>query len=190
MLLALTLCTWQELPAGNLRWLQVEQWLTAKAIALNTKRAYIRELKRFWGWNPKPWTQITTFDLIRYKHDLKTATVHNRKTGRVKPQFSANSIAMALRSLKSFFGWMQQAYYITENPTLAVSAPTESEPESKELTVRQVDMLYAALARRGNLQLRDTALVAVLSHGLRAEEASHLDIQDYDGQRLHIPSSP
>lgn len=32
----------------------------------------------------------------------------------------------------------------------------------------------------------DTALLAVLSHGLRAEEASQLDVQDYDGKRLHI----
>ena len=45
-----------------------------------------------------------------------------------------NSVALAIRSLKSFFRWMHQAHYISDNPTLAVNAPSEPEPESKELT--------------------------------------------------------
>jgi integrase/recombinase XerD len=81
---------------------------------------------------------------------------------------------------------MHQAHYITDNPTLAVSAPSEPEPESKELTDLQVKALYAALERRGHSRERDTALLACLSHGLRAEEASRLDIQDYDGSRVYI----
>jgi integrase/recombinase XerD len=81
---------------------------------------------------------------------------------------------------------MRQAHYVTENPTLAVSAPQEPEAESKELTDVQVRTLYSALEQRGDLRLRDTALLTVLSHGLRAEEASQLDAQEYDGKRLHI----
>lgn len=176
----------KEPPPGDLRWMRVEQWLAAKSLAANTKRSYIKELKRFWHWTEKPWNQITTWDVTRYKDHLQKATVHDPKTNTTKPQLSTNSVALALRSLKSFFSWMQQAYYITENPTLAVSAPSEPEPESKELTEAQVTMLYAALERRGHLRLRDTALLAVLSHGLRAEEASLLNIEDYDGNRLHI----
>ena len=166
--------------------MRVEQWLAAKSLAANTKRSYIKELKRFWHWTEKPWNQITTCDVTRYKDYLEKATAHDPKTNTTKPQLSTNSMALALRSLKSFFGWMQHAYYITENPTLAVSAPNEPEPESKELTDAQITMLYAALERRGHLKLRDTALLAVLSHGLRAEEASLLNIEDYDGNRLHI----
>lgn len=173
-------------PSGDLRWLRVEQWLTAKSLAANTERAYLKELKRFWHWTDKPWNQVTTWDITRYKDDLEKATIEDCSTGQPKPQFSPNSVALAVRSLKSFFGWMQQAHYITDNPTLAVSAPSEPEPESKELSDRQVQALYAALARRGQSRLRDTALLAVLSHGLRAEEASQLNIEDYDGQRLHI----
>jgi integrase/recombinase XerD len=176
----------KEPPLNDLRWLRVEQWLSAKALADNTKRAYSKELKRFWRWTEKPWNQITTWDVTRYKNDLEIATIQDPETAVPKRQFSLNSIALAVRSLKSFFGWMQRAYYITENPTLAVSAPSEPEPESKELTDSQVSMLYAALERRGHLRLRDTALLAVLSHGLRAEEASLLNIEDYDGNRLYI----
>ncbi|MBD1871285.1 tyrosine-type recombinase/integrase [Cyanobacteria bacterium FACHB-471] len=171
---------------NDLRWMRVEQWLSAKALSPNTRRSYRKELKRFWHWIEKPWNQVTTWDITRYKDYLETATIQNSETGIPKRQFSPNSVALAVRSLKSFFRWMQQAYYITENPTLAVSAPSEPEPESKELTEFQVQALYAALERRGQSRLRDTALLAVLSHGLRAEEASHLNVEDYDGKRLHI----
>jgi integrase/recombinase XerD len=175
-----------EPPPDDLRWMRVEQWLSAKALSPNTRRSYRKELKRFWHWTEKPWNQVTTWDITRYKNYLETATTQAPETGIPKRKFSLNSVALAVRSLKSFFRWMQQAYYITENPTLAVSAPSEPEPESKELTELQVQTLYAALERRGQSRLRDTALLRVLSHGLRAEESSHLNIEDYDGKRLHI----
>jgi integrase/recombinase XerD len=176
----------QEPPQDDLRWMRIEQWLSAKALSPNTRRSYRKELKRFWHWTEKPWNQVTTLDITRYKDYLETATIQDSETGMPKRQFSLNSVALAVRSLKSFLRWMQQAYYITENPTLAVSAPIEPEPESKELTQLQVQALYAALERRGHSRLRDTTLLAVLGHGLRAEEASHLNVEDYDGKRLHI----
>lgn len=176
----------EEPSSDDLRWMRVEQWLSAKALSANTRRSYRKELKRFWHWTGKPWSQVVTWDITRYKDYLETATIQDPKTGIPKRQFSPNSVALAVRSLKSFFRWMQQAYYITENPTLAVSVPAESEPESKELTIVQVRALYAALENRGHSRSRDTALLAVLSHGLRAEEASLLNVEDYDGYRLHI----
>lgn len=36
------------------------------------------------------------------------------------------------------------------------------------------------------MQLRDQAILAVLEHGLRAEEVSQLNISDYDGERVTI----
>jgi integrase/recombinase XerD len=160
--------------------------LTAKDLAENTDRAYTRELKRFWNWTDKPWSQIATWDVTRYKDHLETAVIQDPETDIPKRQLSSNSVALAIRSLKSFFRWMHQAHYISDNPTLAVSAPSEPEPESKELTDLQIQALYAALEQRGDTRLRDTALLAVLSHGLRAEEASQANIEDYDGSRLHI----
>jgi len=177
---------YKEPPTTDLRWMRVQQWLAAKALSTNTQRSYTKELKRFWHWSDKPWNQITTLDITCYKKYLETATIQDTETELPRRQFSPNSVALAVRSLKSFFRWLQQANYITENPTLAVSAPSEPEPESKELTDFQVQALYAALERRGASRLRDTALLAILSHGLRAEEAVRLNIEDYDGKRLHI----
>lgn len=176
----------KEPPPDDLRWMRVEQWLAAKSLAPNTKRSYGKELKRFWHWVDKPWNQITTWDITCYKNYLETATIQDPETGISKRQLSSNSVALAVRSLKSFFGWMQQTHYIAVNPTLTVSAPSEPEPASKELTDLQVKALYAALEQRGDSCCRDTALLAVLGHGLRAEEASHLNIEDYDGNRLYI----
>lgn len=178
--------TIEEPPPDDLRWMRVNEWLTAKSLSPNTKRAYIKELKRFWNWTHKSWSQVTNWDVTRYKNHLETAEIQDPETDTSRRQFSSNSVALAVRSLKSFFRWMQQAHYIIDNPTLAVSAPSEGEPESKELTDLQVRALYAALERRGYSRPRDTALLAVLSHGLRAEEASHLNAEDYDGSRLHI----
>lgn len=176
----------KEPPPGDLRWEYVKQWLTAKDLAENTDRAYTKELKRFWNWTDKPWNQVTTWDITRYKNHLEAAVIQDPETDIPKRQLSSNSVALAVRSLKSFFRWMHQAHYISDNPTLAVSAPSEPEPESKELTDLQIEALYAALEQRGDTRLRDTALLAVLSHGLRAEEASQANIGDYDGRRLHI----
>lgn len=143
----------KEPPSDDLRWLRVEQWLAAKSLTKNNKRSYVKELKRFWHWTDKPWNQITTWDITHYKNHLETATIQDPETDTAKRQFSPNSVALAVRSLKSFFRWMQQAHYITDNPTLAVSAPSEPEPESKELTDLQVQALYAALARQGHSRL-------------------------------------
>jgi len=98
--------------------MRVEQWLAAKSLAANTKRSYIKELKRFWHWTEKPWNQITTCDVTRYKDYLEKATAHDPKTNTTKPQLSTNSMALALRSLKSFFGWMHHAYYTTSQKIL------------------------------------------------------------------------
>ena len=42
------------------------------------------------------------------------------------------------------------------------------------------------LEHRGESQSRDTELLAVLSHGLRASEVLGLNVGDYDGVRLTI----
>lgn len=170
----------------DLRWMRVEEFLRLKALAPNSQRAYERDLKRFWQWTDKPWNEMTTRNVDRYKIHLEGLMIPDPQTGALKRQLSAESVAAAIRTLKSFFGWLKKADYITENPLLAVSIPKPKTPESKELTDFQVKALYGALSQRGKTQVRDTALLAVLSHGLRAEEASLLDIGDYDGIRVHI----
>jgi integrase/recombinase XerD len=73
-----------------------------------------------------------------------------------------------------------------ENPTTAVTIPPQKKPQPQHLSDSEVEALYEALEYRGEMQLRDRAILAVLEHGLRAEEVSQLNVSDYDGERVFI----
>ena len=59
-------------------------------------------------------------------------------------------------------------------------------PPARDLSAQEVAALHDALEYRGDFQMRDAALLAVLSHGLRASEVCGLNVGDYDGVRLTI----
>lgn len=103
-------------------------------------------------------------------------------------QLSPNSINRALTALMSFFDWFQAAYpeQIERDPTTAVEMEKVPLPPARDLSEIEVAALYLALEARGETQGRDSALLAVLSHGLRAEEVVNLNVGDYDGVRLTI----
>lgn len=166
---------------SDLRWLRVEEFFNAKTIAPNTKKAYERELGRFVDWTDKAWNNITGRDIANYKHYLEALQSDNGKR-----QLSAATVAVAMTALKSFFKWMVASYYINENPTAAVTIPPQKKPQPQHLEDSEVEALYEALLYRGEMQLRDRAILAVLEHGLRAEEVSQLNISDYDGERVTI----
>jgi integrase len=57
---------------------------------------------------------------------------------------------------------------------------------SQELEDEEVDRIYAAIAEVSRDPVRDRALFSVLLHGLRAEEAVNLNLEDYDGEQVFI----
>lgn len=165
----------QPLPSTNLRQVWVAEFLTTKAITDNTRKAYQRELKRFMEWTDLNWQQITPRLIAQYKVDLKASGL--------KP----SSVNRALAALKSFFKWLRQAERISINPTELIESEILQPSVAQDLYPEQMKALEAALMELPSARrVRDTALLAVLSHGLRASEVSALDISDYDGIRLHI----
>lgn len=167
-------------PPTDLRWLRVEEFFNAKTIAPNTKKAYSFELQRFAQWTDKAWNNINSRDIASYKHYLESLQSDNGR------QLSPATVAVAMTALKSFFKWMVTSYYIAQNPTAAVTIPPPKKPQPQHLEDGEVEALYEALQYRGEMQLRDRAILAVLEHGLRAEEVSQLNISDYDGERVII----
>ncbi len=167
--------------ATDFRWLRVEEFFQAKAIAPNTKKAYERELRRFIRWTDKAWYDINSRDIANYKRYLEEL-----KNDKGKPQLSPATVAAALTTLKSFFKWLVTSHYINANPTVAVSIPPQKKPQPQHLEDDEVEALYDALEYRGEMQLRDRAILAVLEHGLRADEVSQLNLGDYDGERVYI----
>jgi integrase/recombinase XerD len=82
-------------------------------------------------------------------------------------------------------GWMARSGYLDRDPTSEISLPKLVEPEANNLTDEQVQAILNA-AMESSLPERNMALLAVLRHGLRAQEVSNLNMADFDGQRLKI----
>jgi integrase/recombinase XerD len=160
----------------DLRWLRVEEYFQARSLAENTQKAYRRELKRFLAWTERAWSDLTPQQIAQFKAYLQGQ------------KLSKNSINRALTALMSFFDWFQAAYpeQIAHDPTTAVEMERVPLPPAKDLSEIEVTALYLALEERGKTEVRDRALFAILSHGLRAEEVVNLNVGDYDGVRLTI----
>uniref|UniRef100_UPI00260E81A8 tyrosine-type recombinase/integrase n=1 Tax=Acaryochloris sp. IP29b_bin.148 TaxID=2969218 RepID=UPI00260E81A8 len=160
---------------GNLRSQRIEQFLSLKNLAANTRRNYERHLRRFSLWVNKDWHQITMNDLKRYKTYLES--------GRKLKQ---GSVGAVLTALKSFFTWLEKAGYIEDNPGAAISIPVTLETEGKNLELFQVEALFEALEGR-KTERRDRAILCLMVYaGLRAEEISQLNAGDYNGVEITI----
>jgi integrase/recombinase XerD len=163
-------------PPTDLRQLRVNEFLQARSLSANSKRAYRRELERFLDWTDKSWTDITPRHITQYKTDL------------LGQGLKSTSVNRAIATLKSFFTWFHHTYpsSVHQKPTVGVAFEKVPLPEARDLSPEQVEALFAALDYRSNTQLRDTAILSVLAHGLRANEVCALNVGDYDGIRLHI----
>jgi integrase/recombinase XerD len=160
----------------DLRWLRVEEYFQARSLADNTQKAYRRELKRFLAWTDRAWSDLTPRQIAQFKAYLQGQNL------------SPNSINRALTALMSFFDWFRAAYpeQIAHDPTTAVEMERVPLPPARDLSEIEIAALYLALEKRGETEVRDRALLAVLGHGLRAEEVVNLNVEDYDGVRLMI----
>ncbi len=147
-----------------------------ESLSANSQRAYRRELARFLEWTDRSWADITPRQIAQFKFHL------------LEQGLSATSANRALAALKSFFSWLVKAYpeLRQHNPTAAVLLEKVPLPPARDLSPEEVAALIEALEYRGESQSRDTALLAVLSHGLRASEVLGLNVGDYGGMRLTI----
>lgn len=160
----------------DLRSLRVEEFLKARSLTANSQKAYRRELRRFLAWTERPISQITPRQIVQYKEHLEKS-------------LAESSVNRALSALKSFFGWVIEAYpdSLSTNPTKAVALFRLPSPPAFDLLESEVEALVAAVGQLPpERQYRETALVAVLLHGLRAGEVAALNLGDYDGIRLTI----
>lgn len=163
-------------PPTDLRSRFIIEFFQSQSLAPKTRLAYERELKRFLNWTDKSWSAIAPKHIAQYKAHL------------LELGLAPNSVNRALCAIKSFFAWLHKAYpdSIASNPTATVELEKLPLPDARDLSEAQINALWQAIEQLGATKLRDAALLAVLSHGLREEEACNLNIGDYDGVRLHI----
>jgi integrase/recombinase XerD len=164
----------------ELRQQRVDEFLAARSLAPKSQKAYREDLARFMAWTDTAWSNVTPRQVAQFKTHLLR---NDFKTGkRVLADASAKRI---LQTFKNFMGWMARSGYLDRDPTSEISLPKLVEPEANNLTDEQVQAILNA-AMESSLPERNMALLAVLGHGLRAQEVSNLNIGDFDGLRLKI----
>jgi len=167
----------------DIRCIKVREFLNSSNLAPNTRKVYERELKRFLNWTELLWGEIKPRHISQYKAYL-TAEVRTDKD----KSLSKSSINSAIATLKSFFGWMAQFYpdLVAANPTAGIKFEKIPLPPAQSLTKEQMQQVWEALGYLGETQQRDTVLVHLLSHGLRAGEVVALNIGAFDGRLLFL----
>lgn len=167
----------------DIRWAKVQEFLNSSNLAPNSRKVYQRELRRFLSWTELLWGEIKPRHISQYKVFLTEEV----RTDKEQP-LSKSSINSAIATLKSFFGWMSQFYpdLVAVNPTAGIKFEKIPLPPAQSLTKEQTQQVWEALEYLGETQLRDTVLVHLLSHGLRAGEVVALNIGAFDGRLLFL----
>nr|MDZ8063199.1 site-specific integrase [Nostoc sp. EkiNYC01] len=170
----------------DIRWMKVLEFLRSNNLAPNSRKLYERELKRFLGWTQLHYHELRPRHFGLYKEYLRDEV----KTDALK-SLSKSSINAGVAALKSFFKWMCYTYpdIIAINPTVGIKLEKVPLPPAQSLTAEEMERVWAALELLGETKLRDTALVHILSHGLRAGEIVELNVGSFDGKLLFLPDT-
>jgi integrase/recombinase XerD len=132
------------------------------------------------GWCGKSWLDVTPSDIGKYRRELKSKGL------------KATSINHALNTLKSFYGWLRRSNGYPMNkplPTDAIDLERQPEPQADHLDAEDLSQIWQTLELDEKTSIRDRAIVAVLGHGLRASEASHLNVEHWNGRILTVHRS-
>ncbi len=152
----------------------------ARSLSPKSQVAYRQDLNRFLDWTDRNWEDINPRQVAQFKQYLLRQDPETN--GRV---LSDATVSRTLGTLKNFYGWMFRSRYVSHDPTTEVDRPRLKEPTAQNLKEDELDLVFRA-ATDSSLPQRNIALISVLLHGLRASEATALNLEDYDGQRLTI----
>ncbi len=168
-----------EVPPDMRHW-QIEEFLRQTGKSDNTQRMYRGQLQRFAAWCGKSWLDVTPSDIGKYRRELK------RKG--LKPA----SVNHALNTLRSFYQWLRKSNGYPVNqplPTDAIELERQEEPQAAHIEADELALIEQVLASEHVTSVRDRAIIAVLSHGLRASEVSMLNVEHWNGKILTVHRS-
>jgi integrase/recombinase XerD len=164
-----------------LRSQRIDEFFQGRSLAPNTEKAYRHDLSYFLRWTEQDWADITPRQIAQFKQHL------------LDPDMSQSirsdaSVRRILGTLQTFYAWLHRVRYVANNPTLAIELPKSPEPTSRALTAKQVERI-CQVAISLQFPERNMALISLLSHGLRASEASALNLSDFELKRIYIRDS-
>jgi integrase/recombinase XerD len=169
----------REEPPDICHW-QIEEFLRQTGKSDNTQRVYRGQLVRFAAWYDRSWLEVTPSDIGKYRRELK------------RKGLKATSVNHALNTLKAFYGWLRRSNGYPMNqplPTDAIDLERQPEPEADHIDADELDQIWQVLEFEEKTAVRDRAIIAVLSHGLRASEASNLNVEHWNGKILKVHRS-
>ncbi len=165
---------------SDLRHWQIEEFLRQTGKADNTQRSYKRQLKKFSAWCNKSWLDITPSDIGKYRREL------------LQQELKPASINHALNTLRAFYQWLRRSNGYPAGqplPTDAIGLERTEQPQDLHIDKEDLADIWHALSTDGATRVRDRAIVALLSHGLRASELSVLNVNSWNGKRLTVHRS-
>lgn len=169
----------REEPPDMRHW-QIEEFLRQTGKSDNTQRVYRGQLVRFAAWCDRSWLDVTPSDIGKYRRELK------------RRGLKATSVNHALNTLKAFYGWLRRSNGYPMNqplPTDAIELERQPEPQADHIDAEDLFQIWQALELEEKTAIRDRAIIAVLSHGLRASEASALNVEHWNGKMLKVHRS-
>jgi integrase/recombinase XerD len=152
-----------------------------KGFSRNTSEAYRNDLNQFKGFmdeqlnngtdNEDAWHTVNLGLLNEY-----LATLRGRKG------YRDTTMARKVASLKSFFGFLTQNGFVTENPTEMMGSPRVGRTLPKYLSEEEVSKLLDRAAKEGTPEgHRDATILELLyATGLRVSELVSLNVSDID----------
>lgn len=150
-----------------------------------TVRSYRTDLEEFESFLQQKGKSLAELSAIQ-KKDIQEFLVHLYTL-----KMHKSSMARKLSCLRSFFRFMLQKKFITENPMLGVRNPKQ---EIHHPTMLNVDQVFSMLdeenaEEEGAFYYRDNALLELLyGSGLRISEALGLNVQDVnrEGETIKV----
>jgi integrase/recombinase XerD len=153
---------------------QIDDFLQSLSLSPKSQAAYRQDLQRFTAWTDTGWGDVTRKQMVLFRGYLLE-----------EKQLAPATINRVLTTLKRFYRWLVESEHVRKNPTIGINLLTLEKTSAKELCDEEIAIIYQAVAA-GKFPERDTALVSVLLHGLRATEVSALNLGDFDGTQLYI----
>lgn len=118
---------------------------------------------------------VTSDDLIRY-------LTHLRAKG-----YADRSLLRHAASLKSFFAWLLDERYITQNPTDLFPTGKRAQPLPRTIDETPLCKILEELTGETPIDLRDRAILELLyGCGLRCAELCALTLHDVDFNQQHL----
>lgn len=155
---------------------EYEDFLSSSAqIAPLSRETYMREIRFLSEWCGRSGThldRLTTLDLL----DYITFRRHGSRDSRPGP-VDHRTLAKGISALRSFYKFLLQEEYRSDNPAGRLDSPRRSAPLPDVMTREEVEAFFEAIPLDTNYGLRDRALFEMIySCGLRISEAAGLKV--------------